>query len=62
MTEAKPRILIADDERNIRKNLALVLEAAGYLVEVAEDGDKALDYYASKAILRSLLWISTCPT
>ena len=43
MSEAKPRILIADDERNIRKNLALVLEAAGYLVEVAEDGDKALD-------------------
>lgn len=43
MTEAKSRILVADDERNIRKNLAMVLEAAGYLVDEAKDGDEALD-------------------
>jgi DNA-binding NtrC family response regulator len=30
MTEPKPRILIADDERNIRKNLSMTLEAAGH--------------------------------
>ena len=43
MMESKSRILVADDERNIRKNLAMVLEAAGYLVDVAKDGDEALD-------------------
>jgi len=43
MAEAKPRILVADDERNIRKNLAMVLEAAGYIVEQARDGEEALD-------------------
>ena len=43
MTESKSRILVADDERNIRKNLAMVLEAAGYLVDEAKDGDEALD-------------------
>lgn len=43
MTEPKPRILVADDERNIRKNLAMVLEAAGYLVDEARDGEEALE-------------------
>ena len=43
MKESKSRILVADDERNIRKNLAMVLEAAGYLVDEAKDGDEALD-------------------
>jgi DNA-binding response OmpR family regulator len=43
MTEPKPRILVADDERNIRKNLTLVLEAAGYMVDAAQDGDEALE-------------------
>ena len=43
MTEAKPRMLVADDERNIRKNLGMVLEAAGYVVEEAPDGEEALD-------------------
>jgi DNA-binding response OmpR family regulator len=43
MTESKSRILVADDERNIRKNLTMVLEAAGYLVDEAKDGDEALD-------------------
>ncbi len=43
MAEAKPHILVADDERNIRKNLAMVLEAAGYVVEQARDGEEALD-------------------
>jgi len=35
--------LVADDERNIRKNLARVLEAQGYQVDEAKDGDEALD-------------------
>jgi len=43
MTEPTARILVADDERNIRKNLAMVLEAQGYTVYEAKDGDEALD-------------------
>ncbi len=29
MTKPQARILVVDDERNIRKNLGMVLEAAG---------------------------------
>jgi DNA-binding NtrC family response regulator len=43
MTESKSRILVADDERNIRKNLAMVLQAQGYTVDEAKDGEEALD-------------------
>jgi len=43
MALPKTRILVADDERNIRKNLALVLEAMGHTVDEAKDGDEALD-------------------
>jgi DNA-binding NtrC family response regulator len=43
MTEPKARILVADDERNIRKNLAMVLGTADYLVDEARDGEEALD-------------------
>jgi len=42
MTEPRPRILVADDERNIRKNLGMVLEVAGYQVDEAVDGEEAL--------------------
>src|SRR5262249_48882596 len=43
MTETKARILIADDEPNIRMNLRMVLESAGYLVDEAKDGDEAVE-------------------
>jgi DNA-binding NtrC family response regulator len=36
------RILVVDDERNIRKNLSMVLEAASYRVDVASSGEEAL--------------------
>ena len=42
MTKATARILIVDDERNIRKNLCMVVEAAGYQADAARDGDEAL--------------------
>ena len=42
MTLPQSRILVADDERNVRKNLAMVLEAADYWVDEAKDGDEAL--------------------
>jgi two-component system response regulator PilR (NtrC family) len=42
MTKPPARILVVDDERNIRKNLGMVLEAAGYAVDTAGDGEEAL--------------------
>jgi DNA-binding NtrC family response regulator len=35
-------ILVVDDERNIRNNLRMVLEAEGYKVDTASNGDDAL--------------------
>src|SRR5215831_14780698 len=35
-------ILVVDDERNIRKNLGMVLEAQGYQVDTTSNGDDAL--------------------
>ncbi|HEX9143142.1 MAG TPA: response regulator [Candidatus Binatia bacterium] len=55
MTETQSRILIADDEANIRKTLSLVLEAAGHKVDVAGNGDEALglcrDYHPDIAFV-----------
>jgi len=42
MTKLRARILVVDDERNIRKNLAMVLEVAGFEVDTAGDGEEAL--------------------
>ena len=42
MTKPQARILVVDDERNIRKNFSIVLEAAGYEVDTAGDGEEAL--------------------
>jgi len=42
MTQSQVRILVVDDERNIRNNLGMVLEAEGYKVDTASDGDDAL--------------------
>jgi DNA-binding NtrC family response regulator len=43
MMQEQAHILVADDERNIRTNLAALLESAGYVVDVARDGEEALD-------------------
>jgi DNA-binding response OmpR family regulator len=42
MTQPQARILVVDDERNIRRNLSMVLETAGYQVDRASDGEEAL--------------------
>lgn len=42
MTQPHAHILVVDDERNIRKNLTMMLEAAGYEVDMAGDGEEAL--------------------
>jgi DNA-binding response OmpR family regulator len=43
MTQPPARILIVDDERNIRYTLQMVLRAKGYHVDVASNGEEALD-------------------
>jgi DNA-binding response OmpR family regulator len=42
MTTPRVRILVVDDERNIRKHLGMMLEAAGYAVDTAGNGEEAL--------------------
>jgi len=42
MTQSHARILVVDDERNIRRTLGMVLETAGYQVDSASDGEEAL--------------------
>jgi DNA-binding NtrC family response regulator len=42
MTQSQVHILVVDDERNIRNNLGMVLEAEGYKVDKASNGDDAL--------------------
>jgi two-component system, OmpR family, response regulator MprA len=37
------RILVVDDERAVRESLRRALELEGYLVELAEDGEQALE-------------------
>jgi diguanylate cyclase (GGDEF)-like protein len=45
----KPRILVAEDDTNIRHVLAIQLEDAGYEVVAAEDGIKALEEVQKRA-------------
>jgi DNA-binding NtrC family response regulator len=42
MTQSQVHILVVDDERNIRNNLGMVLEADGDEVDTASNGDDAL--------------------
>src|SRR5215510_13120598 len=42
MTQPQARILVVDDERNIRRTMGMVLETAGYEVESASNGEEAL--------------------
>jgi DNA-binding NtrC family response regulator len=42
MSQSQIRILVVDDERNIRNNLTMVLESAGYKVDASGDGEDAL--------------------
>ena len=38
-----PNVLVADDEKSIRKTLREILEYEGYKVDEAEDGAKAFE-------------------
>ena len=43
MKHANAKILIADDEKSITNGLGAILSDEGYTIEIAEDGQKALD-------------------
>ena len=45
----KPKILIADDDRSITEGLSAILSDEGYEIEVALDGQKAIDRLTSEA-------------
>jgi two-component system response regulator RegX3 len=45
MTEAAPLILVVDDEESYRDALTVALEREGFRVEVAADGQEALDQF-----------------
>jgi len=38
----EPRVLLIDDDENVRKTLATVLEKKGYVVDTAETGNEAI--------------------
>jgi CheY-like chemotaxis protein len=40
-----PRVLVIDDEQNIRSVLSRLLKELGYHVEVAEDGEKGIELF-----------------
>jgi two-component system, OmpR family, alkaline phosphatase synthesis response regulator PhoP len=42
MPESQIHILVVDDERNIRNNLGMVLEAEGYKIDKCANGDDAI--------------------
>ncbi|MEI7673863.1 MAG: response regulator, partial [Deltaproteobacteria bacterium] len=42
MAEHKPRVLIVDDEEEIRKILSNILEKEGFEVITAPDGEQAM--------------------
>src|ERR687886_356717 len=44
----KAKILIADDERSITEGLSAILQDEGYAVDVAQDGQRALDRLTSE--------------
>ena len=50
MTQPPVNLLVVDDERNIRNNLAMVLASAGYKVDASGDGEDAL-YQMQRAAL-----------
>lgn len=52
---ARGRILIIDDEANIRKMLRLILSSEGYKVTEAKDGETALDFIGAKNFDAALL-------
>lgn len=52
---SKARILIIDDEKNIRKSLTMILESEGYSVESVESGEEGLSLVEKEAFDLAIL-------
>lgn len=48
-------LLVAEDEPHIRRILITLLEAAGFRLDVASDGDKALEFLESEQVYDMVL-------
>lgn len=53
MKDGKINILIADDEKEIRDVLRLLLTGEGYAVTEAEDGNQVLSAAIRRAMIRN---------
>jgi CheY-like chemotaxis protein len=51
------QILVVEDDHDIRTNLQLLLEMEGYQVEVAENGQAALDHLMSAPCYPGLIFL-----
>ena len=49
-TEAKPRVLLAEDDRSLRRFLQVILERAGFTVVPAADGLEAMKIALSSPV------------
>jgi len=47
MSETKPRVLVADDERVIADTLAMILNQSGFEAQAVYSGEKAIELAAS---------------
>ncbi|MCA9733323.1 MAG: sigma-54-dependent Fis family transcriptional regulator [Deferribacteres bacterium] len=52
------RLLVVDDEKNIRRSIKMICTSEGYTVDVAEDGNVAMQILAEKNIALVLLDIN----
>ena len=59
MTKETPCILVVDDEFRYVETIKLNLEARGYEVVTARDGQEAVELAAKKTLL-SFSWIFVC--
>ncbi len=55
MTENKPRILIVEDDENIRKTMKNILQQQGYVTDTAKTGQEAENKTKDKAYNLALL-------
>ena len=55
------RILIIDDEENIRRVTRLTLQAAGYDVGEAADGERGLEAFGDGSTGMRCCWTRECP-
>jgi len=49
------KILVVEDDKDIRRNMQLLLESEGYTVEVAENGQVALDLLIRGSFIPTLI-------